>query len=251
MVTERQVPERHAAASGEKAFDEEIRRRLVFATGMGILALTLVSMVLMWWLSGYLVEHVRSRDLPLTEVQEMRRRQLGQENLLRAQTETRVFPLLEFPGDASYPGGLVYDHEPYPPDPDVPAVPVVQVAPWIDMEAFLEEQRRIQESVGLDDPEGSPPKAHLPVWQVVDWFFVEHPKARRDYVRTFPYRPLERSEPGITSAGVTAAVESPAVPGGEGEGPMEDTEAGDAAARDAASRDATVGGSNGRSEESP
>lgn len=249
MVTERQVPE-GSTESAERTFDEEIRRRLVFATGMGILALTLVSMVLMWWLSGFFVEHVRSRDLPLTEVQEMRRRQLGQENLLRAQTETRVFPLLEFPGDASYPGGLVYDHDPYPPDPDVPAVPVVQVAPWIDMEAFLEEQRRIQESVGLDDPEGSPPKAHLPVGQVVEWFFVEHPKARRDYVRTFPHRPLERPEPGTTSAGVTAAVESPGVPGGEGEGRAEDAEAGGTASRDAASRDATVGGADDRSEES-
>lgn len=250
MVTERHDPEEAAfegrgMEGGEMEFDQEIRRRLVFATGMGILALTLISMVLMWWLSGFLVDRAHSRDLPLTEVQEQRREQLVQENLLRAQTESRVFPLLEFPGDASYPGGLVYDHEPFPPDPDVPAVPVVQVAPWVDLQAFLEDQRRIQESVGWDQPEGDFPKAHLPVQQVADWFFLDHQKARADYRTRFPLQRMERPEPAATAHGVAGAIESPeeSAGAGDGEGP-------DAGNGGAGARDAEVGGSNDRSEES-
>lgn len=240
MATEHDNPKDRSrvglsAGSGEMEFDQEIRRRLVFATGMGILALTVVSMVLMWWLSGFFVDQVRSRDLPLTEVQEERRQQLVQENILRAQMESRVFPLLEFPGDASYPGGLVYDHDPFPPDPDVPAVPVVQVAPWIDMEAFLQEQRRIQESVGWDDPEGDLPKAHLPVEQVAGWFFADHEAARADHREQFPVRPVEGPEPGTRLPGVPGAVEGPPVTGGEG---------------GAGASGEDVGGSNDRSEES-
>lgn len=214
MATETH-PDGRGNGSGEMEFDREIRRRAVFATGVGILGVTLVSMVLMWWFSGFLVEHVRARDLPVTEVQTERQRQIEQENVLRSQTELRVFPDLEWPGDVASPGGLTYDHDPFPPDPDVPAVAELQVAPWIDMEAFLEEQKRIQESVGWDEPESSPPTVHLPVGQVVDWFFRDHGRAREDYLETFPYRP-------------------PSLPAGEG---------GDVG-------DETAGGSNDRSEES-
>lgn len=150
----------------EMQFDQEISRRHVFASLAGILLVTVLAMVLMWPLSRYFVESSRARDLPLSEVQKMRRQQLEQENQMRARMEVRVFPQLEFPWDVQHPAPLIYDHRPFPPDPKVPPVPVVQVAPWRDMEAFLEEQRRIQGSVGWDDPEGR--KAHIPIEQAKD-----------------------------------------------------------------------------------
>jgi hypothetical protein len=231
MAIETHDPEdRTAAGQGvereEEVFDREIRRRVVLGTGIGILALTLVCMVLMWWLTGFFVEQIRSRDLPLTDVQETRKEHIEQENELRSQIETRVYPLLEWPDDAAYPGGLVYDHEPYPPDPDVRVPAIQQVAPWKDMEAFLEEQRRIQGSVGWDDPASSPPKAHLPVDQLVDWWFSRSEKARADYGVKFPYRPPERPTPGASQPGASSGA-------GSGGGPDED-----------------AGGSNDRSEES-
>jgi hypothetical protein len=186
---------------GEGEFDRDIRRRVVLGTGIGILALTLVCMVLMWWLTGYFVERIRAQDLPLTEVQETHKEHIEQENELRSQIEIRVFPRLEWPADAAYPGGLVYDHEPYPPDPDVRVPAIQQVAPWKDMEAFLEEQRRIQGSVGWDDPASSPPEAHLPVDQLVDWWFSGGETARQDFGVKFPYRPPERPRPGLSQPG--------------------------------------------------
>lgn len=224
MATETRHPEQHPEQHPDAAarFDQEISRRKVMWTGVGILGLTGISMVLMWWLSAFLYDLATSRDLPLTEVQQMRRQQLREENKVRAQTETRIFPHLEYPEDAHYPGGLVYDHEPYPPDPDVPIVPVVQVAPWIDMETFLHDQARIQESLGWDRPNPDDPgqgKAHLPLSLARERFLAQGP----------PVQPPSQPEPGTTLGGVTAAVEAPAVAPGpsaeasEGEGAADTT----------------------------
>lgn len=200
MATETRHPEGQAPGEdGEVRFDQEISRRKVLWAGVGILGVTLASMALMWWLSSTLVAQSRSRDLPLTEVQKVRRQQIREENRVRAQTETRIAPLLVYPEDAAYPGGLVFDHEPYPPDPDVPAVPVVQVAPWIDMETFLREQARIQESLGWDRPDPEDPsrgQVHLPLSLARDGWLAEKP----------PTQPPRHPEPGTTLGGVTAAI---------------------------------------------
>jgi len=147
-------------------FDQEIRRRLVFATGIGILALTLVAMVLMWWLSAALKTSAESQGSPLTEIQATRKKQTEQENELQAQVDRPVFPQLLWPREVAYPGGPDFDHEPYPPDRDVPGWVRLQVAPGRDMAGFLEDQRAIQQSVGWDDPVRR--TAHLPLAAAVD-----------------------------------------------------------------------------------
>lgn len=167
MVTEHERAHEgaHGMEHGVK-FDQEISRRWVMATGVGILVLTIVSMLLMWWMSAELMESAQSQGPPLTEVQQMRQQRIEAENELQSQVEYRAFPALEWPRDVSVPGGLVFDDRPYPPDRDVPAVPLVQVAPWLDMQGFLDDQRSIQESLGWDDPNGR--LAHIPLDEAVE-----------------------------------------------------------------------------------
>jgi len=237
MATETRHPEdRVPGDDGEVRFDQEISRRKVLWAGVGILGVTLAAMALMWWLSSVLLDLSRSRDLPLTEVQTMRRQQLREENRVRAQTETRIAPHLVYPEDAAYPGGLVFDHEPYPPDPDVPVVPVVQVAPWIDMETFLREQARVQEGLGWDRPDPDDPsrgQVHLPLELARDRLLAENP----------PAQPPRQPEPGTTLGGVTAAVEAVMEePAGEPAGEANDAATNDVTDSGAPEGDAGAGG---------
>lgn len=169
-------------------FDGEISRRKVMATGVGILVLTLVSMLLMWWMSAELMESAQSQGTPLTEVQRMRQQRIEEDNRLHFHVEDRAFPSLEWPVDVSVPGGLVYDDRPYPPDRDVPVVPLIQVAPWLDMRAFANDQRVIQESLGWDDPNGR--TAHIPLAEAVEKVLA---RSRETALQAAPDEPAAES----------------------------------------------------------
>lgn len=111
----------------EVKFDQEISRRWVFATLGGILGLTVLAMVSMWWLSGFFVVSGEARDRVLTPV-ELERRQAILEDPDRLQGGAEYDALVETMGGV-VPPDIVNT---WPEDVEPPPHPRVQYAPKND-----------------------------------------------------------------------------------------------------------------------
>lgn len=133
----------------EPEFDVEVSRRKVIATGVGILVLTALSMVGMWFLSEYFLHLARAEHLPLTPVQEERREALRETHAQRSAVEIPIFPQLSFPHDV-----------------ESPPEPPVQVLPGLDMEALRSTQS--EELTTLGWANRSTDKARVPVDQAME-----------------------------------------------------------------------------------
>lgn len=137
--------------SQEVQFDQEISRRWVSATLGGILVLTLLAMVSMWWLSAFFVASGEAKDRVLTPV-ELERQQviLDDPDTLQGGDEYNALAL-EMGGWV--PPDVVNT---WPDDVEVPPHPRVQYSPmndWLVMRHGFTQQLEsfgwVDESAGL------------------------------------------------------------------------------------------------------
>lgn len=117
--------ERHEAQ--EVRYDEEISRRWVSATLGGILGLTVLAIVSMWWLSGFFVSSGAAKDRVLTPVELERREAILQDDD-RLQGGADYDELVREMGGVVPPDVV----STWPGDVELPPHPRVQYAPMND-----------------------------------------------------------------------------------------------------------------------
>ena len=154
--------DRHAGAPegghgrAAEGFDQEIRVRGIVWTAAGILGVTVVAMVLMWWLANGLKRRLVAADRPVTPVAEQQR--------ARARAASAGEPAEEAAKGA-------YPRLALPEGTVLPPAPLLQPSPEVEMDEMLAAEERELSSYGWVDRERG--IVRIPIDEAIDQLAAE------------------------------------------------------------------------------